>query len=76
MYCGFMPGMKSGDVTGHEFMGIIDDVGPEVKNFKKGNHLSCVGLCVKLTANTYCIVIKLVLAISLNYLTFVQVIAW
>jgi threonine dehydrogenase-like Zn-dependent dehydrogenase len=37
MYCGYMPGMKSGDVVGHEFMGIIDDIGPEVKKFKKGN---------------------------------------
>lgn len=39
MYDGFMPGMKSGDVVGHEFMGIIDDVGPEVTKFKKGNYL-------------------------------------
>lgn len=39
MYVGFMPGMKSGDVVGHEFMGIVEDVGPEVKNLKKGNHL-------------------------------------
>jgi threonine dehydrogenase-like Zn-dependent dehydrogenase len=36
MYDAFMPGMKSGDVVGHEFMGIVEDVGPEVKNLKKG----------------------------------------
>uniref|UniRef100_A0A7I4C4Q5 Enoyl reductase (ER) domain-containing protein n=2 Tax=Physcomitrium patens TaxID=3218 RepID=A0A7I4C4Q5_PHYPA len=39
MYCGYMPGMKSGDVVGHEFMGIIDEVGPGVKNFKKGDRV-------------------------------------
>lgn len=47
MYCGFMPGMKSGDVVGHEFMGIVDEVGPEVEKFKKGNHLSYFRACVK-----------------------------
>lgn len=36
MYDAFMPGMKSGDVVGHEFMGIVEDVGPEVKNLKRG----------------------------------------
>lgn len=44
MYCGFMPGMKSGDVVGHEFMGIIEDVGPEVSNFKKGDRVVASGL--------------------------------
>ena len=29
--------MRIGDVLGHEFMGIIDAVGPAVKNFKKGD---------------------------------------
>lgn len=28
--------MHDGDILGHEFMGIVDEVGPEVKNFKKG----------------------------------------
>lgn len=32
-----MPGMKSGDVVGHEFMGIVEDGGPEVKNLKVSN---------------------------------------
>lgn len=39
MYCGYMFGMKSGDVVGYEFMGIIDEVGLGVKNFKKGRNL-------------------------------------
>lgn len=31
--------MRSGDVLGHEFMGIIDAVGDEVKNFKVGDRV-------------------------------------
>ncbi|CAK9262242.1 unnamed protein product [Sphagnum jensenii] len=34
MYVGFMPGVKPGDVMGHEFMGIVESVGSEVKNLK------------------------------------------
>ncbi|HEX6101730.1 MAG TPA: zinc-dependent alcohol dehydrogenase [Alphaproteobacteria bacterium] len=30
LYDGFMPGMKSGDIMGHEFMGEIVDVGPDI----------------------------------------------
>jgi len=36
MYMGAMPGMKSGDVVGHEFMGVVEAVGPEVKDIKEG----------------------------------------
>ncbi|KAH9541979.1 hypothetical protein CY35_14G090800 [Sphagnum magellanicum] len=39
MYVGFMPGMKPGDVTGHEFMGIVESVGSEVKNLKPGDRV-------------------------------------
>lgn len=39
MYVGSMPTMSKGDLLGHEFMGIIEDVGPEVKNFKKGDRV-------------------------------------
>jgi threonine dehydrogenase-like Zn-dependent dehydrogenase len=39
MYEGAMPGMRKGDLLGHEFMGIVEDVGPEVKNFKKGDRV-------------------------------------
>jgi threonine dehydrogenase-like Zn-dependent dehydrogenase len=31
LYNGFMPGMKNGDVVGHEFMGEVMEVGPEAK---------------------------------------------
>jgi threonine dehydrogenase-like Zn-dependent dehydrogenase len=31
LYDGFMPGMQSGDIIGHEFMGEVVEVGPEAK---------------------------------------------
>jgi threonine dehydrogenase-like Zn-dependent dehydrogenase len=31
LYDGFMPGMQSGDIMGHEFMGEVVEVGPEAK---------------------------------------------
>src|SRR5688500_3367376 len=31
LYDGFMPGMKNGDIVGHEFMGEVMEVGPEAK---------------------------------------------
>ena len=36
MYMGAMPGMKSGDVVGHEFMGVVEAVGPAVEGIKEG----------------------------------------
>ncbi|WP_425615984.1 zinc-dependent alcohol dehydrogenase [Anatilimnocola sp. NA78] len=36
---GFMPTMKSGDVLGHEPMGIVEEVGSAVKNLKKGDRV-------------------------------------
>jgi threonine dehydrogenase-like Zn-dependent dehydrogenase len=39
MYAGFMPAMHKGDVIGHEFMGIIEEVGSEVKRFQKGDRV-------------------------------------
>jgi len=32
-------GMQKGDVLGHEFMGIVDVIGPEVKNLKVGDRV-------------------------------------
>jgi threonine dehydrogenase-like Zn-dependent dehydrogenase len=34
---GYIPTMKAGDVIGHEFMGVVEEVGPEVKKVKKGD---------------------------------------
>jgi threonine dehydrogenase-like Zn-dependent dehydrogenase len=39
MYMGAMPGMKSGDVVGHEFMGVVEAVGPEVKSVHEGDRV-------------------------------------
>ena len=47
---GYLPGMRQGDMIGHEFMGEVLEVGPEVKNVKKGDRVVvpsfiCCGSC-------------------------------
>jgi threonine dehydrogenase-like Zn-dependent dehydrogenase len=47
---GYIPGMREGDVIGHEFMGEVVEVGPEVKTIKKGDKVVvpsfiCCGSC-------------------------------
>jgi threonine dehydrogenase-like Zn-dependent dehydrogenase len=37
LYNGFIPTMQPGDVLGHEFMGEVVEVGPEVKTLAKGD---------------------------------------
>jgi threonine dehydrogenase-like Zn-dependent dehydrogenase len=37
IYDGFVPTMESGDVLGHEFMGEVVEIGPEVRNLAKGD---------------------------------------
>ena len=37
IYNGFVPTMKSGDILGHEFMGQVVEVGPDVKNLAIGD---------------------------------------
>ena len=39
MVRGTMPGMQPGTILGHEGVGFIEDVGPEVRNFKKGDRV-------------------------------------
>jgi threonine dehydrogenase-like Zn-dependent dehydrogenase len=36
---GYIPAMRAGDIIGHEFMGEIIEVGPEVKNLRKGDRV-------------------------------------
>ena len=36
---GYLPTMKAGDVIGHEFMGVVEDVGRDVKKVKKGDRV-------------------------------------
>ncbi len=39
LYDGLMPTMKSGDILGHEPMGIVEEVGPTVTRLKKGDRV-------------------------------------
>lgn len=39
LYNGFMPGMQSGDIMGHEFMGEVIEVGAENKKLKVGDRV-------------------------------------
>ncbi len=39
LYDGVIPTMQSGDIIGHEFMGIVEEVGPEVKKVKRGDRV-------------------------------------
>lgn len=39
LYNGFIPTMEKGDILGHEFMGEVVEVGPEVKNRKVGDRV-------------------------------------
>jgi len=39
LYHNKMPDMHKGDIIGHESVGIVDDVGSDVKNFKKGDRV-------------------------------------
>jgi threonine dehydrogenase-like Zn-dependent dehydrogenase len=39
LYDGFMPGMESGDIMGHEFMGEVVEVGSENKKLKVGDRV-------------------------------------
>ncbi|MEU9830713.1 zinc-dependent alcohol dehydrogenase [Streptosporangium sp. NPDC048047] len=39
LYDGYMPTMKKGDILGHEFMGEVVEVGPQVRNLKVGDRV-------------------------------------
>jgi threonine dehydrogenase-like Zn-dependent dehydrogenase len=39
LYDGYIPTMKKGDILGHEFMGIVEEVGPEVGNLNVGDRV-------------------------------------
>src|SRR5512146_93111 len=39
LYDGHIPTMEQGDIVGHEFMGEVVEVGPEVKNLKVGDRV-------------------------------------
>ncbi len=39
LYRGKVPGMKAGDIMGHEFMGVVVDKGPAVTELEKGDRV-------------------------------------
>ncbi|HXF15944.1 MAG TPA: zinc-dependent alcohol dehydrogenase [Burkholderiales bacterium] len=39
LYDGFMPGMKNGDIMGHEFMGEVLEIGNEVRKLRVGERV-------------------------------------
>jgi len=39
LYDGFIPTMESGDILGHEFMGIVEEVGEDVTNLRRGDRV-------------------------------------
>jgi threonine dehydrogenase-like Zn-dependent dehydrogenase len=39
LYDGYIPTMKKGDILGHEFMGEVVEVGPQVKKFRVGDRV-------------------------------------
>lgn len=39
LYRGKVPGMESGDILGHEFMGVVEDVGRDVTALRKGDRV-------------------------------------
>lgn len=53
MFGGYIPGMKHGDILGHEFMGEIVEVGGEVKTLALGNRV-VVPFAIACGACHYC----------------------
>ncbi|WP_405433082.1 zinc-dependent alcohol dehydrogenase [Micromonospora sp. NBC_00617] len=39
LYHGYIPAMRKGDILGHEFMGEVVEVGPQVRNLKPGDRV-------------------------------------
>ena len=39
LYRGKVPGMEPGDILGHEFMGVVEAVGGEVRKLRKGDRV-------------------------------------
>ena len=36
---GYIPSMRAGDIIGHEFMGVVEEVGPAVRTVKRGDRV-------------------------------------
>jgi threonine dehydrogenase-like Zn-dependent dehydrogenase len=53
MVRGTMAGMKPGTVLGHEGVGIVEEVGPQVRNFKRGDRV-VIGSTIACGHCSYC----------------------
>src|SRR4051794_25162498 len=53
MVRGTMPGMKSGTILGHEGVGVVTEVGTDVRNFKPGDRV-VIGSTIACGACSYC----------------------
>lgn len=58
LYHGTIPGVLPGSVIGHEYVGVVEEVGSEVRSFKKGDrvvgsfHVAC-GACAACQRHQY-----------------------
>jgi len=50
---GSIPTMRSGDILGHEFLGIVEEVGSEVKKMKMGQRV-IVAFCIACGTCSFC----------------------
>lgn len=39
LYRGKVPGLKHGDILGHEFMGVVEETGPDVRHLRRGDRV-------------------------------------
>lgn len=53
LYHSEFEGLERGDILGHEFMGIVEEIGPEVKNLEKGDRV-VVSFCIACGNCDYC----------------------
>lgn len=53
LYDGYVPTCEPGDVLGHEFMGVVEDVGPECRKLKPGDRV-VVPFCIACGQCFYC----------------------
>ncbi|KAL7748578.1 hypothetical protein RI367_005989 [Sorochytrium milnesiophthora] len=44
LYHSFIPEMSKGDIIGHEFCGVVESIGPDVKNLKVGDRVVVSGV--------------------------------
>jgi len=54
LYNGYMPSMEKGDILGHEFMGVVVEIGPMVKKLQVGDRVT-VPFCISCGACSHCL---------------------